>query len=94
MNTMRIASARGAEPPAEAVPAEIAELLDRVRSLPPGIAQELAPAVLEVIEQARFRGRALGIAKEALERLRMDLELTRFDLELTRKERDGMRQPA
>ncbi len=91
---MRIASTRAAEPPAEAVPAEIAELLDRVRSLPPTIAQELTPAVLEVIEQARFRGRALGIAKEALERLRMDLELTRFDLELTRKERDGIRVPA
>ena len=91
---MRTATARGAEPLAEIVPAELADLLDRVRALPPSIAEELAPAVRDAIEQARFRGRALGIAAEALERLRLDLELARFDLELTRRERDGIRARA
>lgn len=75
----------------DAVPSELSDLLAKVRSLPPDVARELAPAVAEAIEQAKFRSRALGIAKEALERLRLDLELTRFDLELTRRERDERR---
>lgn len=88
---MRPAPLKGGEPPSEAIPPELAELMDRVRSLPAEVADELAPAVAEAIEQARFRGRVLGVAKEALERLRLDLELTRFDLEITRKERDGLK---
>jgi len=75
----------------EGIPSELSDLLNKVRSLSPEVARELAPAVAEAIEQARFRSRALGIAKEALERLRLDLELTRFDLEMTRIERDGRR---
>ena len=76
---------------AEAIPAELTALLEQVQSLPPEIRQDLAPAVADAIEQARFRSRALGVAKEAIERLRLDLELTRFDLELTRRERDVQR---
>ena len=42
---MNMAPARRAELPVEPVPSELVELLDRVRSLPQAIAQELAPAV-------------------------------------------------
>ncbi len=73
------------------VPAELAEVMALVRALPSAYREELMPAVVEAIEQARFRGRVLDVAKEALERLRLDLELTRFDLELTRKEREELR---
>ena len=81
-------------PPAfsgEGIPSELSDLLAKVRSLSPEVARELAPAVADAIEQARFRSRALGVAKEALERLRLDLEMTRFDLEMTRLERDERR---
>ena len=91
---MRYAATSGMTLPMESVPAELTELMDMVRALPPDVAEELAPAVAEAIEQARFRGRILGVATEALERLRLDLELTRFDLELTRKERDSFRAMA
>ncbi|MDB5350848.1 MAG: hypothetical protein JWN86_2095 [Planctomycetota bacterium] len=88
---MSYAPGRAALPPGESVPTELADLLDLVRALPPGIREELAPAVSEAIEQARFRSRILDVARDALERLRLDLELTRFDLDLTRKEREELR---
>lgn len=88
MNALRMTQA---SPSIDAVPAELSELLAKVRSLSPEVANELAPAVADAIEQAKFRSRALGVAKDAIERLRLDLELTRFDLELTRRERDERR---
>jgi hypothetical protein len=71
----------------EAIPAELVELMERVRQLPGPLRSELLPIVAEAQEQARYRGRVLAIAKEALVRLRLDLELARFDLDVTRKER-------
>ena len=73
-------------PLSEVVPIELAELMEQVRALPDDFAKALMPAVAEAIEQARFRCRALGVAKEALQRLRLDLELTRFDRDLTKLE--------
>jgi hypothetical protein len=46
----------------------------------------------EALEEARFRGRVLSFARDALEQLRLDLELTRFDLEATRRERESLRE--
>lgn len=85
---MSYAPIRAERPPGESVPTELAELMARVRSLPPAIREDLAPAVAEAIEQARFRSRVLVVAREALERLKLELEMTRFDLEVTRRERD------
>ena len=69
------------------VPSELAELLEHVNAPPTSIREALLPAVEDAIEQAKFRSRALVVATEALERLRLDLEITRFDLDLTRIER-------
>ena len=69
------------------VPSELTELLEHVNALPTSIREALLPAVEDAIEQAKFRSRALVVATEALERLRLDLEITRFDLDLTRIER-------
>lgn len=88
---MSHASSRAEGPTGETIPAELGELMALIRGLPPAYREELAPAVAEAIEQARFRSRVLDVAKDALERLRLDLELTRFDLELTRKEREEYR---
>ena len=89
---MLIASEVALDESAEPLPAELWDLLDRVRSLPASIRSTLEPAVVEALEQARFRGRVMQVAREGLERLHLDLELARFDLEATRREREGLRQ--
>ncbi len=92
--TMRHATSQAGCPPGEVVPQELTELMDRVRALPPEIREELMPAVNEAIEQSKFRSRILGVARDALERLRLDLTMTQFDLEVTRRERDDLRTQA
>src|SRR5690349_11962402 len=85
-------SPRAVRPAHDPIPAELLELKGRVRALPPEVRAELEPVVAEVLEQAHFRGRVLSVAREALERLRLDLEITRFDLDATRRERESLRQ--
>ena len=83
--------AGGLPPPAE-TPPELLALLERVRALPNEVRSALEPAVGDALEQAVYRGRVLTLAREALERFRLDLELTRFDLEATRRERERLRR--
>lgn len=78
--------------PREGLPEEWVALWDRVRGLPDAVRSELEPAVVEALEQARFRGRVLTVARDALERLKLDLDLTRFDLDATRREREDLRR--
>ena len=78
--------------PADPLPAELVELMERVRGLPSGVREELEPVVVEALEEARFRGRVLAVAREALEQLRLDLELARFDLAATRRECEEFRR--
>jgi hypothetical protein len=78
--------------PSEAFPTELLALLERVQAQPAEIRAELEPMVGEALEEARFRGRVLSVARDALEQLRLDLELTRFDLEATRRERESLRE--
>lgn len=72
----------------EEMPGELAELLETVQAMVPEIRRELEPRVLEVIEQAKFRARAMSLARDGLEQMRLELSLARFDLEVTRAERD------
>lgn len=74
------------------VPVELVALADRVRELPQSIRFEIEPALSDAMEQAAFRSRALGLARDALERFRLDLELIRFDLHQTRLEREALRR--
>ena len=74
------------------VPDELVALWERVRALPTDVRSELEPVVAEALEHARFRGRVLSVARDALERLHLDLELARFDLDVTRREREHLRQ--
>ena len=90
---MSQAPCRAEGPPLDdSLPPELMDLLDRVRALPAEVRAELEPVVAEALEQARFRGRVLTVARDALERLRLDLELTRFDLDATRREREHLRR--
>ncbi len=76
----------------DVLPAEMIELIERIQAQPPEVRAELAPLMHEVLEQVRFRSRILSVARDGLERLRLDLDLTRFDLEATRRERESLRQ--
>jgi nitric oxide reductase activation protein len=74
------------------LPAEILELRERVLAQPVQVRAELEPLLDDVLEHARFRGRILSVARDALERLRLDLEMALFDLEATRRERETLRR--
>ena len=79
-------------PTSETLPMELLALLERVQTLPARVRAELEPLVDEALDQARFRGRVLSVARDALEQLRLDLEMARFDLEATRREREALRK--
>ena len=86
-------TASGATPPSPpSVPIELAELRARIRALPAEIRAELEPLADDACEQARFRGRALSLAREALEQFRLELAAAQFDLVATRREREDLRR--
>lgn len=91
MTTLTL-TAEKAELAGEKLPEELVALRERVRTLPEAVRGELEPIVAEALEQARYRGRVLTIARDALVRLRLDLELARFDLDATRREREDLRR--
>ena len=74
------------------VPPELTQLRDRIASLPDSIRNELEPLADDAVEQALFRGRVVSIAREGLERYRLDLAMVQFDLEATRREREALRR--
>lgn len=78
------------ERPRDSAPTELVELKERVAEQPARVRRELEPLIDELMEHAYFRSRVIAIARDALERLRMDLAVTRFDLEATRRERDAL----
>jgi hypothetical protein len=77
---------------AEVLPVELVALRDRVQAQPADVRAELEPMIDDALEHARFRGRVLSVARDALEQLQLDLKLTRFDLEATRRERESLRE--
>jgi hypothetical protein len=70
----------------EQVPTELVELKERILGQPPAVRAELEPLIDEVMEHAMFRSRVMLIAREALQRFRLDLASVRLDLEATRRE--------
>jgi len=75
-------------PGGETIPAELLELRERVLEQPTAVRAALAPLVEDALEDARFRHRVLTVARDALEKFRLDLEMARFDLDATRRERE------
>ncbi len=75
-----------------AIPAELVALRARIRAMPAEVRAELEPLADDACEQARFRGRALSLAREALEQFRLELAAAQHDLDATRREREGLRR--
>ena len=73
------------------VPLELIELKQRIAAQLAAIRAELEPLVEDAMEHARFRGRAMGLARDALERFRLELATLEFDLEATRREREALK---
>jgi hypothetical protein len=73
--------------PSGPVPTELVALKDRIQEQPAAVREELEPLIDEVMEHAVFRSRVMAIAREALQRFRVDLAALQFDLEVTRRER-------
>jgi hypothetical protein len=69
------------------VPTELVALKGRIAGQPEQVRAELEPLIDEVLEHAMFRSRVMLIARDALQRLRVDVAALRFDLEATRRER-------
>ena len=69
------------------VPTELVALKGRIQHQTPHVRAELEPLIDEVLEHALFRSRVMLIAREALQRYRVDLAATQFDLEVTKRER-------
>jgi len=84
-------STRSTRTVSEPLPSELLELRNRVRAQPANVRAELEPLLDDVLEHALFRGRILSVARDALERLRLDLDMALFDLDATRREREMLR---
>ncbi len=78
-------------PAISAIPPELQALRARIRALPAAVRAELEPLAEDACEQAQFRGRALSLAREALEQFRLELSAAKIDLDMTRREREGLR---
>jgi hypothetical protein len=76
----------------DGVPPELVRLREQIGRLPAGLREELRPLADDAVEQALFRGRVLSVAREGLERYRLDLAIARFDLDATRREREALRR--
>jgi hypothetical protein len=71
------------------LPTELVELKDRIAGQPDQVRAALEPLIDEVLEHAMFRSRVMLIAREALQRYRVDLSAMRFDLDAIKRERGG-----
>jgi hypothetical protein len=73
------------------VPNELVALKDRIAGQPHEVRAQLEPLIDEVLEHAMFRSRVMLIAREALQRFRVDMAALQFDLEATKRERGQAR---
>ena len=71
-------------------PDELVVLKERIQDQPAAVRAELEPLIDDVLEHAMFRSRVMLIAREALQRFRLDLASLQFDLEATKRERQSV----
>ncbi len=69
-------------------PGELLVLKERIQDQPPSVREELEPLIDEVMEHAVFRSRVMLIARDALQRYRVEMAAMQFDLDVTKRERE------
>lgn len=77
---------------ADQVPSELIELRACIQAQPAAVRAELEPLIDGVLEHARFRQKVMAIAREALQRFKLDLAMAEFDLQATRQEREQLKR--
>jgi hypothetical protein len=87
---MSLTNCREPAETSEGIPEELVELRARIQAQPSSVRAELEPLVEEVLEDARFRGHVMTIARDALLQYRLHLASLSFDLEVTRRERAAL----
>ena len=70
------------------LPTELVALKRRILDQPSDVRSELEPLLEDVMEHTVFRNRVMLIAKEALERFRLDMAALQFELDATKRERE------
>ncbi len=78
--------------PKYGLPADLEELGRQLAALPDAHRDNLLALYERVLDSFRLRSRILTVAKEALERIRLELTCIQFDLEVTRREKDSLKR--
>ena len=73
-------------------PVDLEALGRNISRLPEPHRRLIAPLYERVVDSFRLRSRILAVAKEALERFRLEMACTQFDLEVTRRERELLKK--
>ncbi len=60
----------------------------RILDQPTDVRSELEPLLEDVLEHTVFRNRVMLIARDALERFRLDMAALQFELDATKRERE------
>lgn len=74
------------------IPSDLEELGHKIDALPERERQSLRPIYERVLEGFRLRSRIMNVAKDALERIRLEITFLQFDLEVTRREKESLQK--
>jgi hypothetical protein len=78
--------------PKSTVPVDLEELGRQLAQLPEGQRAPLMPLYERILDSYRLRTHILNVAKEALERVRLEMACLEFDLEVTRREKETLKK--
>lgn len=73
-------------------PSELVALQECIQAQPESVRAELEPLIEGALEHAKFRQRVMTLARDALQRFRLDLAMAEFDLQATRRERELLKR--
>lgn len=90
--TPRTTATTPARVTADGLPAEFAELCERLTTLPAHLADPLLPLCNKISDWVRLQQRLVRAAQDAIDQQRLDLQYLYFDVEATRRERDSFRE--
>ena len=78
--------------PQPRLPTDLEELGRRIDLLPEPHRQDLRPFLDRIAESFLLRTRIMNVAREALERIRLEVACMQFDLEVTRREKEALQK--